>query len=73
MFDNFCTSPFLQSDLLLLTGSKHNFKNIVISKSKNVHLGNKTYIYGPVYLNQNATMINQHTTINNFISNNHGN
>ncbi|KAK9719373.1 hypothetical protein QE152_g22675 [Popillia japonica] len=56
---------------LLFRSSVNTYRNVTINKSKNVHLGNITYINGPVYVNQTANIINNQTIINNY-SNNDG-
>ncbi|XP_022914682.1 peptidoglycan-recognition protein LE-like [Onthophagus taurus] len=52
----------------VITQSQNVYTNVNIKKSKNVHLGNVTYINGPVYINQTSTVVNQHTTINQIVN-----
>ncbi|KAI4471994.1 peptidoglycan recognition protein [Holotrichia oblita] len=54
---------------LLFQSSVNTYRNITIKKSKNVHLGNVTYINGPVYINQTANIINNQTIINKLSNN----
>lgn len=51
---------------LLFQSSVNTYRNVTISKSKNVHLGNVTYINGPVYINQTANIVNNQTIINHY-------
>ncbi|GJQ78705.1 hypothetical protein Trydic_g2741 [Trypoxylus dichotomus] len=51
---------------LLFRSSVNTYRNVTISKPKNVHLGNITYINGPVYINQTANIVNNQTIINHY-------
>lgn len=55
---------------LIFRSSVNTYRNVTITKSKNVHLGNVTYINGPVYINQTANIVNKQTIINQYINNN---